>query len=495
MSHHNRREFLKHTAAVGFAAASFIIAGTKASGRVLGSNDRIRIAVAGINARGQEHLEVYCNMKDQVEIAYLVDPDSRLFSKCSKFVQDHAGNLPKCVQDLRQVLDDKNLDAISIASPDHWHTLSAIWACQAGKDVFVEKPCSHTVWEGHQLVEAARKYDRIVQHGTQHRSNPGFIREMAAIRGGKYGKLQIAYGYASKKRRSIGFKQPKPPPKGLDFNIWLGPAPQQPYNDNLVPYNWHWFWDFGGGEIDNQGVHQMDIARWVMPEGASPCGVISLGGRFGYKDQGQTPNTQLTIIDFGEAKLFFEDRGLVDAKTTKVANEFYTTDGVVKGNKFFPRGKSDGEPLPGVTEDDVAQLATLGGKLEKTSVDRQQLHFANFIDCVRSRNRANLNAEVLEGHRTSMLCHLANISYRLGTDVPFRDPIVAFGNDAMASDAWESMKQSLVDAANMNLDNSTYRLGRKLQFDAKVEKFVGDKDADKLLTRSYRNSFVVPEQV
>ncbi len=256
------------------------------------------------------------------------------------------------MQDLRKALDDKDLDAVSIAAPNHWHTLLAIWACQAGKDVYVEKPCSHTVLEGRKLVEAARKYDRIVQHGTQSRSDPSWIAEVAAVRSGKYGKLLVAYGYASKPRRSIGFKPAKQPPKELDFDIWLGPAPEQPYHENIVHYNWHWFWDFGNGEIGNQGVHQMDIARWAMPDGAAPKAVVSLGGRFGYKDQGQTPNTQLTIIDFGGPKLFFEDRGLVDSRTTKVANEFYTDQGVIKNGKFFARGKKDGEPLPSVAAED-----------------------------------------------------------------------------------------------------------------------------------------------
>jgi len=500
MLHHNRREFLKRTAVVSFAAAGFTIAGTKASGRVLGANDRIRLAVAGINSRGQEHLAAYCNLKDKIEIAYLVDPDSRLFPMRSQFVQDQAGNRPKCVQDLRQVLDDKELDAVSIASPDHWHALLAIWACQAGKDVYVEKPCSHTVWEGRKLVEAARKYNRIVQHGTQSRSNPAFIREVAAVRSGKYGQLLIAYGYASKTRRSIGFKQPKEPPKELDFNTWLGPCPRQPYHENLVHYNWHWFWDFGSGEIGNQGVHQMDIARWAMPEGASPRSVVSLGGRFGYKDQGQTPNTQLTIIDFGEAKLVFEDRGLVNARTTKVTNEFHTTEGVIKEGKFFPKGTTKGESLPSIAAEEFQQRVTLSGRVEKPPSsaafeDPQQLHFANFIDCVRSRKRDHLNAEILEGHLSALLCHLGNVSYRLGAEVPFSRENKAFGDDKAAYEAFDSMKQHLAGAAKLTLDSATYRLGRKLDFDAKTEKFSGDDEANKLLARPYREPFVVPEQV
>ena len=359
MSRQNRRDFLKCAAAGGLAA--FTIAGTKASGRVLGANDRVRIAVAGINGRGQEHMHEYLGMKHNVEIIYLVDPDSRLFESRSKMVNRRTGSTPKCVQDIRKVLDDKNLDAISIATPNHWHSLMTIWACQAGKDVYVEKPCSHNVHEGRMLVEAARKYDRIVQHGTQSRSIRDWADAVAAVRSGQVrqaaGRLRLCY----KPRGSIGFKQPKTPPKELDFNIWLGPAPKQPYHDNLVHYNWHWFWDFGNGDIGNQGVHQMDIARWAIPDGAVPTSVISLGGRFGYKDQGQTPNTQITVMDFGDAQLIFEVRGLVDGKTTKVTNEFYMEGGVIKGGLFFPKGKGEGEKLKGVSGAELYRRASLSG--------------------------------------------------------------------------------------------------------------------------------------
>jgi predicted dehydrogenase len=477
MSRHNRRDFLKSAAAGGLAA--FTIAGTKASARVLGANDRVRIAVAGINGRGQEHLHEYLSMKSNVEVAYLVDPDSRLYASRSKIVKRRAGVAPKCVADLRKILDDKNLDAVSIASPNHWHSLLAIWAIQAGKDVYVEKPCCHNIFEGRKLVEAARKYDRIVQHGTQSRSDSHWAKEVAVVRSGKYGKLLISYGYASKKRPSIGFKQPKAPPKELNFDIWLGPATKQPYHENIVHYNWHWFWDFGNGEIGNQGVHQMDIARWGLPDGAVPRSVISLGGRFGYKDQGQTPNTQLTIIDCGDAKIFFEDRGLVEGKTTKVTNEFYMEGGLIKDGMFLPTGKTQGERIGDVPYPDAAAAK----------------HFQNFIDCVRSRRREDLHAEILEGYLSARLCHLGNLSYRLGREVPFNSETKAFGDDKAAYESLESMKQHLVHAAHLKLEDSKYRLGRQLTFDAQAEKFVDDEEANKLLTRCYRKPYVVPESV
>jgi predicted dehydrogenase len=477
MSRQNRREFLRRATVAGLAASTFTISGTKSSGKVLGANDTIRIAIAGINGRGTAHLQAYAGMKN-VQIAYLVDPDSRLFASRSDEIVKRGGSAPTCVQDLRKALEDKDLDAVSIASPNHWHSLLAIWSCQAKKDVYVEKPCSHNVFEGRKLVEAARKYDCIVQHGTQSRSEARWAKETAAARSGKYGKLLISYGYASKPRGSIGIKEAKEPPKELDYNLWLGPASEQAYTENFVHYNWHWFWEFGNGEIGNQGVHQMDIARWAMPEGAEPKSVISLGGRFGYQDQGQTPNTQLTIIDFGGPKLFFEDRGLVNGKTSKVTNEFYTDQGVIKDGKFFAKGKDEGEPLDGV-EFSVQP----GGP------------FKNFIACVRNRKRADLNAEILEGHLSARLCHLGNLSYRLGKETPFSQECKAFGDDKAAYEAFESMKEHLGKANKLNLDDTNYRLGRTLTFDPQAEKFIGDDEANKLLTRPYRAGFVVPDIV
>ncbi len=343
MSRHNRRSFLKRAAGAGIAAA-LTISGTKASGRVLGANDRVRIAVAGINGRGLAHITAYGEMRD-VEIAWLVDPDSRLFASRTAAVKKLAGNTPECVQDFRRALDDKTLDAVSIVTPDHWHALLTIWACQAGKDVHVEKPCSHNIVEGRKIVEAARKYDRIVQHGTQRRSEPGWIRLTRDVRNGRFGRLLRAYVYTYRPRESIGVRNPQQPPAELDYNLWIGPAPVHPYRTNLVHYEWHWIWDFGSGEIGNLGTHQMDLARWARPAGAAPRSAVSLGGRFGYQDQGQTPNTQLTAYDFGEIKLFCEQRGLVGSKAVKVTVEFHTDQGVVKDGKFFPTGQRQGEPI------------------------------------------------------------------------------------------------------------------------------------------------------
>ena len=479
MTSHNRRDFLKRGLASSLVTP-FVIAGTKASGRVLGANDRVRIAVAGINGRGRSHMTGYGGMKD-VEVAYLVDPDSRLFDSRSKIVKKVAGNTPVCVQDVRRALDDKSLDAISIVTPNHWHAPMAIRACQAGKDVYVEKPCSHNIFEGRKLVEAARKYDRIVQHGTQRRSGPRWIQLINDIRNGKYGKLLVAYGFDWRQRQSIGITQPQPPPRELDFDLWLGPAPVQPFRTNLVHYKWHWWWEFGNGEIGNLGSHELDVCRWAMPDGAVPKSVVSVGGRFGYKDQGQTPNTLLTMFDFGQAKVFHQVRGLVDRKHWKITVEFHTDEGVIRDGKFFAKGKGEGVliknvPPPGAPE-------------------QGPRHMRNFIDCVRSRKREDLTAEILEGHRSALLPHLGNISYRQGKDVPFSKVAKASGGDEMFRESFEDMKRHLADAGRVDLANSTCRLGRALTFDAQSEKFVGAPEANQLLRRPYRGPFAVPEQV
>src|SRR5438093_1373793 len=408
-----RRTFLRNTLAT---AASVTIAGTKSSGRVLGANDAIRVGVAGIHGQGNGHIEQYVGLKG-VQITYLIDPDSRLFASRSAPIKEKWGRPPTCVQDIRKALEDKELDAVSIATPNHWHSLMTIWACQAGKHVYVEKPLSHDILEGRRCIEAARKYNRIVQHGTQNRSSTSRANEIAAVQSGKYGKLLVSKGYCCKQRWSIGRKEVSKPPEKLDFNLWLGPAAERPFHANLVHYNWHWFWDFGNGDIGNQGVHEMDIARWAL--GASlPKSVVSLGGRYvdepNLKDQGETPNQLVSVFDYGDALLLFEPRGLVDnAKVpeikknypNKVANELYFEAGVVKDGKFFPGGKGGGEPLV-----KVDYHAPSGG------------HFGNFINCVRNRKREELAADIQEGHLSSALCHLGNISYRLAKERRFEKP-------------------------------------------------------------------------
>jgi predicted dehydrogenase len=480
----SRRRFLQSSLA--FAGAGFAIGGTRTTGRVLGANDAIRVAVAGVNGRGNAHIDEFPKIPG-VELIYLVDPDERTFGKALKNV---AGRAPKTIRDIRQALDDKDVDVVSIATPNHWHSLMTIWSCQAGKDVYVEKPVSHNVHEGKVAVEAARKYNRIVQHGTQGRSSRHWAQAAALIRSGKLGKLRVSRALCYKRRDSISEKPTAPPPSELDFNIWLGPASEQPYHANLVPYNWHWFWDFGNGDIGNQGVHQMDVARWLIPgpDGAGsatlPKSVLSVGGRFGYHDQGQTANTQISVMDFGDAQLIFEVRGLPTEKYRgeMVGNLAHLDEGTIIGENFHPKG--DKKPVPIATLADGLDVPRRPGKG----------HFGNFIEAVRSRKVEDLNADVQEGHDSSALCHLANISYRLGSEVPFSKESKAFGGDEDARETFARMEEHL-KGDGVKLEGLNYRLGRKLTIDAASASFVDDAEANRLLTRAYRAPFVVPESI
>jgi predicted dehydrogenase len=482
MSRLSRRSFLKRS----LAAASITIAGTKSSGRVLGANDTIRIGIAGLNSRGGSHVKEFTAMKG-VEVTYLIDPDTRTFPLRVGQVAQKGGNRPQLVQDVRKALDDKNLDALSIATPNHWHALMTIWACQAGKDVYVEKPCSHNIHEGRIAVETARKFNRLVQHGTQSRSGAEKARVIDVIQSGQLGKLLVSRGLCYKRRMSIGMKQPSQPPTEVDFNLWLGPAAERPFHGNLVHYNWHWFWDFGNGDIGNQGVHEMDIARWAIRGATLPRSVISLGGRFGYTDQGETPNTEMAIFDYGDTQLIFEVRGLVRGSKSEqfhgqmVGNTFHLEAGLIAGGKFYPKGSDKAAPLPSVKT--TSERGPGGG------------HFGNFIAAVRSRKTSDLNADILEGHYSSALCHLANISYRLGEAVPFNPRTKAFGDNKEAYETLARMEEHLSKDNELKLDGLMARLGRKLTVDAKAEQFVGDGEANKLLTREYRKPFAVPDKV
>ena len=359
-----------------------------------------------------------------------------------------------------------------------------IWGCQAGKDVYVEKPCSHNVHEGRIAVEAARRYNRIVQHGTQSRSSRDWALAVAAIQSGKLGKLLVSRALCYKPRGSIGVKPITTPPEQLDFDIWLGPAPQQPYHANLVHYNWHWFWDFGNGDIGNQGVHQMDIARWLIPAASSsghgasatfPKTVLSLGGRFGYRDQGETANTQISVMDYGDTQLIFEVRGL---KTKgfhgqKVGNIAHLEEGMIVGariesGKFYPKGKT--EPVP------LAKRGEDRGRARAGPRPLRQLH----------RGRAQPQGRGPERrHPRGTLLRRA---------LPPGQHLVPAGPGSTVQQVDQGLRRrqgSLRDAGRMEehlkdngvaLDGLNYRLGRKLTFDAATESFVGDSEANQLLT-------------
>jgi predicted dehydrogenase len=475
----SRRRFLNRSVAASAVFSTFTISGTKASGRVLGANDTIRLAVCGIGGQGKNHVNEFSQMKGVV-VPYLVDPDSRLHKSRSETVLANSGTSPQCFQDPRDVLSRSDVDAVSIATPNHWHSLLTIWACEAGKDVYVEKPLSHNISEGRRCVEAADKWKRIVQHGTQERSGQSRANEIAAVHSEKYGKLLVSKGYCCKSRWSIGFQPNTQPPSELNFDIWLGPAEQEPYHANLVPYNWHWFWPTGNGDIGNQGVHQIDVARWAIKGSTLPEKVWSLGGRFAYKDQGVTPNTQMAVFEFGEVKLVFEVRGLVEKNPKfpkKVGNEYYTTEGMIANGKFYPKNGGASERLA-----DFNARVMPGGR------------YASFIHAVRSRKQEDINAPVLDGHYSSALCHLANASYRLGESVPFNQKTRSLGDDKIVLETFSNLQENLT-GVGVKLENESYQLGRVLKFDPKAEQFIDCDEANRMLTRQYRPPFVVPDQI
>jgi predicted dehydrogenase len=437
----DRRQFLHDTAAVAAGIAA-IEAGSGAARageadndtKKAGPNDTVRMAVLGVRGRGMEHVREWTRQPD-VKITTVCDVDRNVIGRAMKSVAAKNGSEPQFVQDLRRVFDDKTIDAVSIATPNHWHALAAIWAIQAGKDVYVEKPVSHNVSEGRRIVEAARKYGKIVQAGTQCRSHKGIQEAMDFLHSGKLGKVYMAKGLCYKPRGSIGHKADAPVPDGVDYNLWLGPAPEKPFNPNRFHYNWHWMWDTGNGDLGNQGIHQMDLARWGLNKNEFPKTVISSGGRYGYSDDGQTPNTQLVAFEFDDCELQFEVRGLLTNEEMKVriGDIFYGEKGVLAITSYTNWYTLMGpgyEPGP---------KGSGGGD-----------HFGNFIKAVKARDPKILNGEIEEGHLSSAYCHLGNIAYRLG---------------------------------------------RKLHINPSSESFVNDSEADAMLTRDYRGQFVVPAKV
>src|SRR3954449_7523904 len=317
-----------------------------ASARVWGANDRIPVAVIGLGGRGRNHMTAYTKIPG-AEIIGLCDVNQAALERGQALVSKaYNGKQPKGYADMKQVFDDKDVAAVSMPLPNHWHALATIWACQAGKDVYVEKPACHNIHEGRKMIEAARKYKRMVQIGSQSRSTPHKIEAIAKLQDGVIGTLYQSKGICYKRRVSIGHKADEPTPPGLNWDLFLGPAPMRAYNENRFRYNWHWFWDTGNGDIGNQGVHEMDIARWGLGKEGLPKGVVSTGGKYVYDDDQETPNTQMATFDFGDAELMFEVRGILTGSEgglpidrngqNVIGNLFYGGDGwmAVSGSSF-----------------------------------------------------------------------------------------------------------------------------------------------------------------
>ncbi len=443
MAEVTRRRFVKGTAAT---AAGMLLGTSKTSWA--GANERVRVAVLGINGRGKSHLGGFASLKD-VEVATICDPDSRLFKpRTGEFFTSRNRRAPKTEQDLRRVLEDKDIDAISIATPNHWHSLATIWACQAGKDVYVEKPMTHNIFEGRKVVEAAKKYGRIVQHGVQLRSSPGFQEGVRLLKEGFIGDVYMARCVCYKWRPSIGKGHAGNPPKELDWNIWQGPAQEQPYMLNekgqgiYVHYYWHWVWAYGNGDIGNQGVHQLDAARWGLGVDV-PYRCASMGGLFLWDDAKQ-------VYNVSSSSFMFKGQDGKDKMMTLEVRPWYTNEesgGTSFGVIFY--GSEGYMSFP-----DYSGYKAYKGKSPTGEVVKQNFkdgdHFKNFIDCVRQRKPEGLNAPPREGHYSSALSHYA------------------------------------LTAA---------RLNRVLEIDTKTEQVKNDDEANRMLTREYRAPFVVPENV
>ena len=473
-----RRSFLKGAS----AGAGLLLIGTRTSGNIIGANDRVRIGVAGLNGRGQSHIGGWLGA-DNVEIAYLADPDENVLNRAVAGVSKRTDGAyaPKGVPDIRAALDDKNVDAISIATPNHWHSLLTIWGAQAGKNVYVEKPMSHDVAEGRIAVEAQKKYGVVIQHGTQRRSDAGIAGLHEAIQAGKWGPLKISYGYCCKPRGSIGHKPVGQPPANLDWNIWRGPAMIEEYHANYVHYNWHWFWKSGNGDLNNQGTHQLDVARWAIDaDQTHPVRAMAIGGRFQWNDQGETPNTMFGIAEYPNGQqVFFNVRNVnYEGYERQVENEYYFEDGgrIVRG-MYYAKGSNKGERVS-VEKGNV----TPGG------------NWNSFIAAVRAKDPSMANGNVYDAHYGCVLGHLMNNSYRLGSKVPFNAKAGRFGDNADAAEHFLRLHETMSNGVGLPEDGNEYVVGPWLNFDPKTETHTGDhsSEANVLLKDPNRKGFEIP---
>ncbi len=476
-NHPNRRRFIKNTLALSGLAL------VTPQSVVLGANDRFRVAICGVNSFGNHLMRRFADQA-KVDIAWIIEPDSNVRRRRVAEAKELTGKRPKESSDLRNALDDPDVDAIVVATPNHWHALMVIWSAQAGKHCYVEKPASHDVYEGRVALEAARKYGVVVQHGTQRRSAPEKARLIKAIHSGKYGKLKIAQGFACRVRQGIGHANVEAPPGNLDWNLWRGPALVE-FHSNLVHYNWHWFWATGNGDLNNQGAHQLDMAYWALDpdmHGQHPEKVMSLGGRFVWEDQAQTPNTQFGVAEYSNGqKVMMTVRNVgYDGFRQQVENQFHFEDGGrIVGDEYIA---ADGSHQP--VEGEASDIRP-GGEV------------ASFIAACRENTPEKVNGSMVDGHYASALGHLMNISYRIGKPHPFNGKAVRFGDDSKLADAFLETHQIMRDGVGLPKDNSTYQVGPWLQFDSKTERFTGPNaaNANVLLRNPRHKEFDLPDKV
>ncbi|MGO8676719.1 MAG: Gfo/Idh/MocA family oxidoreductase [Limisphaerales bacterium] len=503
MKNFSRRDFLK-TAALGAAAFSI---DARSWGRAAGANDDIRVGQIGFHGQGGSHISSLRNLKG-VRLVALCDVDRHVLDKKA---QDLGGGIATYT-DLRKLLESKEVDAVSIAVPNHWHALATVWACQAGKDVYVEKPASHDLFEGRKMVEAARKYKRIVQTGTQCRSSVGLQEAVQYVREGHLGKIVLARGFCYKARKSIGLVDgPQPVPDYIDYELWCGPAPHELPRRNgsfgPVHYDWHWFWPYGNGDFGNQGPHQVDICRWFLGEQAIAPFSMAAGGRLGYKDSAETPNT-LVVYHGYKTPMIFEVRGLPRDKESQTQGwKMDQYKGVGVGNVI--ECEHGYVVVPSYTEaivydNDGKEITRFNGKKKKGAAEDVKTptglsaesggHHGNWIAAIRSRNFKELHADILEGHLSAGLVHTGNISYRLGAPKQPGEIKEALQANKGLAEAYDRMAGHL-EANGVDLTKDNVQLGMPLKFNPHKERFVDNAQANQLVSRQYCKPFVVPEKV
>jgi predicted dehydrogenase len=487
MSRPTRRDFIRNSAAAVTCAASGSALFAATQSNILGGNDDIRIAIVGLRKKGKEHIDIFGKVPG-VRIVALCDVDTQFLDFEARKFEERNEKVATYV-DYRKLLDDKDIDAVVIVTPDHWHALMTIWACQAGKDVYAEKPLSHNIWEGRKMVEAARKYKRIVQTGSQDRSDVGLQAIVEYIKQGNLGEIRLVRAISYNLRESIGrVNGPQAVPASVDYNLFQGPAPLVPLMRKNLHYDWHWFWDTGTGEVGNLGAHNVDESRWVIGQEAIAPRAISVAGRVGMDDDGQTPNTQITFFDYEPVPIIYEVRGLRRRKGLRARDHFRGTNfGMVihcEGG-YFAGGRGGGWAYD-----------NNGKKIRQFPGDGGIGHQANFIEAVRSRKVSGLRADVLEGHVTASLCHMANISYRLGRREPAEKIAGTIAGNRYLAEAFERCVRHL-RVNEVDLQREPLTIGPSLAFDRRREEFVGEFSdlANMFLRRNYREPFVVPDEV
>ena len=476
-----RRTFLKGSIAVG---AGILLPHS----RVLGANDDIRMGVIGVGWNGGGHVDRYREIPG-VRLVAICDVDKNILGAVAKKITDDNERVETYV-DVRRLLDNKDIDAVTISTPNHWHALAAVRACQVGKDVKVEKPVSHNIWEGRKIVEAARKYDRIVQSGTESRSDPALQEVFEYIQQGRLGKILVARGFCYNRRSGIGkVAGPQRVPEYIDYDLWTGPAPLKPLMRKSLHYDWHWVWDTGCGDIGNQGAHEMDMCRWAIGQKGLPRRVMSIGGRFGFNDNGETANTQIAMLDYEPAPIIFEVRNLPSKKGVRSSDHYkgIRVGVVIECEGGYFAGGVNGGWIYDNDGNKVKQFTSTGGGG----------HSANFLKAVRSRKVSDLNADIEVGHKSAALSHMANISYRVGTGMSDEQIREVIKSNTKMLDATERLGNHL-RANKIDLQKIPAVLGPMLEIDPAKERFFGEfpsKWANQLLTREYRRPFVVPEKV